>query len=420
MTVRPILVDTTRLLTRIGHPSPSGIDRVDHAYARTYLTGGADRRALAITPFGPRLMPIRSAAELLRDTDRRWTGSPGATAADPALLRVRAQLAGTAPPAGPGSSRHGTARDAPGRLLASLGRLRWPDAEREAPEGAVYLHASHLRLDRPERFEWLSRRPDIRPVFFVHDLIPIEFPEYAVPGEDARHATRMRTVARHAAAVLVNSADVGGRLTEFLRREGLAVPPIAVAALGVEPDFVRAARRHVPGRRYFVVCSTIEARKNHLLLFQVWRDLAARHGPDIPALVVVGRRGWESEAALDLLDRSPALRGHVFEVTGLSTPGLAELLAGAQGLLMPSFAEGYGIPAVEALAVGTPAILSDLPVFREIAGGRATFLHPLDGPGWTAAILRAAGSPVTGDRGDYVPPTWGAHLRIVEDLLRSL
>ena len=419
---RPILVDTTRLLTRLGHSSPSGIDRVDHAYARTYLTGGADRRALAITPFGPRLMPARAAEELLRDTDRRWTGSSGDPAGDPAFLRVQAQLAGAAPPvpSGPRPSGARPRRIAPGRHLAALGRLAWPDAEREAPRGAVYLHSSHLRLDRPERFGWLSRRPDIRPVFFVHDLIPIEFPEYAVPGEAARHATRMRTIGRHAAAVLVNSADVGGRLTEFLRREGLAVPPIAVAPLAVEPDFIRAARSHVADRRYFVVCSTIEARKNHLLLLQIWRDLAARHGPDIPALLVVGRRGWESEAALDLLDRSPALRGHVFEVTGLSTPGLTGLLAGAQGLLMPSFAEGYGIPVVEALTVGTPAIVSDLPVFREIAGGRATFLHPLDGPGWTAAILRAARSPVTGGRGDYVPPTWDAHVRIVEDLLRSL
>ncbi|GMA75805.1 hypothetical protein GCM10025880_22220 [Methylorubrum aminovorans] len=56
------------------------------------------------------------------------------------------------------------------------------------PEGTIYVHTSHLRLDRPERFDWLYTRRDVRPVFFVHDLIPISHPEYGRPGR--RSATR--------------------------------------------------------------------------------------------------------------------------------------------------------------------------------------------------------------------------------------
>ncbi len=72
--------------------------------------------------------------------------------------------------------------------------------------------------------------------------------------------------------------------------------------------------RDVP---YFVVCSTIEPRKNHLLLLHVWRELVRRDGADAPKLVIVGSRGWKFEAVAALLDRSPALRGHVVEVSGL-------------------------------------------------------------------------------------------------------
>jgi glycosyltransferase involved in cell wall biosynthesis len=422
VTGRPILVDTTRLLTRLKHPSPSGIDRVDLAYARHFLTGEPDRLAVGIGYFGPRLLPDPQREDLIRTITERWREDLPAER-DPVLAELRRRLAGAA--AAPGPARSSAAGRLPklrheiaDQLIKASG-FRWRPAE-DAPRDAIYLHTSHLRLDRPEHFAWLDTRPDIRPVFFIHDLIPIDFPEYVVPGEDARHRVRMDTVARHAAAVLVNSADVGQRFSAHCAASGLPSPPVTVAPLAVEPIFLATSRRPAAGRPYFVVCSTIEARKNHLLLLQVWRELAGRLGPETPALVIVGRRGWESEAAVDLLDRSTALRGHVFEASGLSTAGLAELVAGARALLMPSFAEGYGIPIVEALSVGTPVLASDIPVHREVAGTNATYLHPLDGPGWADAILQLAAGGAAALPSGYQPPTWHAHFRTVNHVLSAL
>ena len=417
----PILVDTTRLLTRLKHPSPSGIDRVDLAYARHFLNGEPDRLAIGIGYFGPRILPDPLRRKLIRTVAERW-GEDLPAGQDPVLAEIRRRLRGDRTSAG--AARSGSAGRLP-RLkheaadqILKLSGFRWRAAE-DAPRDAIYLHTSHLRLDRPEHFAWLGKRPDIRAVFFVHDLIPIEFPEYVVPGEDERHRVRMTTVARHAAAVLVNSADVGERFARHCRQAGLPSPPVTVAPLAVEPVFLDTPRRPAAGRPYFVICSTIEARKNHLLLLQVWRELAGRLGPETPALVIVGRRGWESEAAIDLLDRSPALRGHVFEASGLSTGGLAELVAGARALLMPSFAEGYGIPIVEALTVGTPVLASDIPVHREVAGQRARFIDPLDGPAWLGAVENLSRTEAETVEG-YAPPTWGAHFAAVNHLLREL
>ena len=73
--------------------------------------------------------------------------------------------------------------------------------------------------------------------------------------------------------------------------------------------------------------------------------MAERHGDrDAPRLIVVGRRGWEAESAIDMLERCPGVQAHVIEVTGLSTHGLAAVMRSCTALLMPSFTEGYGIP----------------------------------------------------------------------------
>lgn len=419
---RPILFDVTRLLTRLRFGAPTGIDRVDLAYATHFLAAAGENRAVSLTPAGARLLSADAASALLATLGSRWRGTAANFA--PAADRVAAWLA--RPPEPPPPDR--LPQQKPTRLrsvadlaLRTLRARTQQEAARHAPRGAVYLHTSHLRLDKPAMFQWLESRPDIRPVFFVQDLIPIEYPEYGIPGEDRRHRSRLATVSRHAAAVLTSSEDVARRFRLHAGRAGLrAVPRIVTAPIGVEAAFIGAPEALPARRPYFVVCSTIEARKNHLLLLQIWRDLARRlEAHEMPALVIVGRRGWESEAAADLLERCEAIRPHVIEAPNLPTATLASLIAGARALLMPSFSEGYGIPVAEATAMGAPVIASDLPSHREITGGTATLLDPLDGSGWREAILRALREPAPPRRPGRAA-TWEAHFDIVEALLADL
>jgi glycosyltransferase involved in cell wall biosynthesis len=232
----------------------------------------------------------------------------------------------------------------------------------------------------------------VRAVFFIHDVLPIEMPEYFREAEYERHRARLANLARFGAGALVTTDVVRNGLDAHLRSLGRMDFPILVAPIPVAPIFATEAAPDaaLQGVRYFVICSTIEPRKNHLMLLQVWRELVRRDGPAAPKLVIVGGRGWKFEAVAALLDRSPALRGHVVEVSGLTTPSLKRLLDGAQALLMPSFAEGYGLPVVEALTAGVPVIASDIPVFREICGNRATLISPLNGEAWLEAIRTLA------------------------------
>jgi glycosyltransferase involved in cell wall biosynthesis len=116
----------------------------------------------------------------------------------------------------------------------------------------------------------------------------------------------------------------------------------------------------------------------------------------------------------------------VTELPACTDADLATWLHHACALLFPSFAEGYGMPLVEALSRGVPVIASDLPVFREIAGDVPDYLDPLDGKGWMARI-EAFADPVSPLRAaqlkrlaGYSAPTWSAHFQVVEQFLERL
>jgi glycosyltransferase involved in cell wall biosynthesis len=218
--------------------------------------------------------------------------------------------------------------------------------------------------------------------------LPIETPEYFRKGEYERHQRRLENLARFGAAAIVTTQVVRVALERHLRPLGRSGMPILVAPIPAAPIFWRREPSDptLSGHPYFVVCGTIEPRKNHLMLLHVWRELVRRDGASAPKLILIGTRGWENENVVDLLERCPVISNHVIEVSGLPTPSFKRLLDGACALLMPSFAEGYGLPVAEALASDVPVIVSDLAVFRETGGDQITAISPIDGEKWLETI----------------------------------
>ncbi|MDG1372149.1 MAG: glycosyltransferase [Paracoccaceae bacterium] len=111
---------------------------------------------------------------------------------------------------------------------------------------------------------------------------------------------------------------------------------------------------------------------------------------EAPQLLVIGKRGWMNDNIVAMLDDCATIQPFVTEANGLSDGQIAAALSHSRAMLLPSFAEGLGIPMLEAKAAGLKVIASDLPALREIAADDTVFLNPLDGPGWRNAILAAA------------------------------
>lgn len=289
--------------------------------------------------------------------------------------------------------------------------------------GQIYLNVGHTGLNSPHLAPWLKQHR-LKPVFLIHDLIPITHPQYCREGEDERHGERMTHALQSASGIIVNSAATETDLATFAMEMEMPIPACAMAWLGVDEPAPHLPAA-VPDRPYFVLVGTIEARKNHLLILQVWRDLVARLGDQAPQLVIIGQRGWEAQEVFDLLDNPGPLEDHVVELGRCDDARMQALIAGARALLMPSFVEGYGLPLVEALEFGAPVIASDLPVFREIAGDIPEYCDPNDQSGWVSTIEAYAGDgPARQDHlkrmAGFRPTRWHDHFERVEDFLRTI
>jgi glycosyltransferase involved in cell wall biosynthesis len=387
---RAVLHDLLRLFLGAADHTPRGIDRIDLAYAR-FLCTSWPGPCLGVlpTPLGPRLFDRARVLRGLDALERLWQEDTE-PAADPVFAHVQARLAGQAVPPPPAPPRHAlTAVPRVCRLLAATG-VAAGQGVAAAPRGAVYLNVGQLGWAAPFTTRWLARRPDIRPVFMLHDAIPVERRDLVSGLGHWTHRMMLQAVARRAAGLIVTTGAAAASVRAALAARGLAPVPTVGIGLPVAPAFLGppAPGPPLPPAPYFLVCGAIEPRKNLLMLLDVWQALRDRHGAAAPVLVVAGAL---ARGGAPIQARLAAAGPHVVAAARLSTPGLRRLMEGARALLMPSLAEGFGLPIVEALALGTPVLASDLPAHREAGGSFVTYLDPADRPAWTAAIAALAG-----------------------------
>ncbi len=286
--------------------------------------------------------------------------------------------------------------------------------------GQIYLNVGHTGLNAPGLKAWAARS-GVRPVYLVHDLIPLTHPQFCREGEAARHEQRIANALTSATGIIANSQATLDDLRRFAENKSLPLPVTLVSWLAGESCAERVQPSKLE-RPYFITVGTIEGRKNHVVLLRIWQRLVERLGDSAPILVIVGQRGWSAQEALAMLDANPS---HVRELNHCRDDELAGLVAGARALLMPSWAEGYGLPVVEALAKGTPVLANDLPVYRELVGAIPTYVTGNDEQIWEREIIAFTGDCQERKRQMRAIPDlritdWPAHFGQVEPWLEKL
>lgn len=162
----------------------------------------------------------------------------------------------------------------------------------------------------------------------------------------------------------------------YAAAQGAPAPPGSVTGLpcGITPGRYDTSVRPWP-RPYALFVGTVEARKNHLLVFNTWRELIGIHGADaVPDLVCIGRLGWHADEFLRTYVETGGLGGKVSLLsTSISDPELAAFYANAEFTVYPSRYEGWGLPVSESLAFGKVPVVARNSSLAEAGGELASY-----------------------------------------------
>ena len=254
-------------------------------------------------------------------------------------------------------------------------RLRWPPVEALAQGEYDISHSPHP-LIMPSR--------SAAQVVTIHDLHFLAHPERTSAEVRRDYPNLVHAHARRADRIIVVSRFVAGEVQRLL---GVPADRISVCPNGAPDWNPRQAGTDASG--YLLFVGTIEPRKNVGALLQAYGRLVARL-PDAPRLVIAGGLEDQSSRALDAIHHAP-LAGRVDYRGYVKAADREALFKGAQAFVLPSFDEGFGIPALEAMSAGVPVIVSNRGALPEVVGDAGLLIDPDDPASLTTALERILG-----------------------------
>jgi glycosyltransferase involved in cell wall biosynthesis len=317
--------------------------------------------------------------------DQLFASVPGGTGRYASELG--AALTSAAPPQSslqPWSAWHGARSPAPSgtsglrqlpigtKLLSRM----WERGMGPVPRDADVIHATTL-LVPPKRRAAL--------VVTIHDVVPWTHPETLTPRGVGFHRRMGARAASEADLIVTPTLAVADQVRHVLApsAEVVAVNPGFSSHLTVPEDARERRTRHTGVQDYLLFVGTAEPRKGLDTLLDALSEPALSG----QSLVVVGPRGW---GGVDVRQEAEArgLGDHVTVTGHVDDSDLAALYAGASLVVMPSRAEGFGLPLLEAMTLGVPVVTSDDPAMREVGGGAARIFPVGDSTALCAEIVR--------------------------------
>ncbi|HYO49533.1 MAG TPA: glycosyltransferase family 1 protein [Chloroflexia bacterium] len=279
----------------------------------------------------------------------------------------------------------------------------WTPPHNRFEQPALGLELLKLR-PRPQ----LIHSPDFVPPRYrsfpaianIQDLAFLKFPSMTLlTGESKRYYSQVYRAARDAEALIALSQSARDDIVSLLGVEPdkVAVIPAAAGAEFRPPLDLKEARKAAAREfdlpspdegGYVLFVSTIEPRKNLPTLLEAYRLLLdhKRVSP-APALAIAGSEGWLYEKIYERID-TLKLRDNVRLLGMVAGERLPRLYQGARAFALPSIYEGFGLPALEAMACGVPVLASTGGSLPEVVGDAGILLDPHDTEGWSAALER--------------------------------
>ena len=243
--------------------------------------------------------------------------------------------------------------------------------------GSPWSHPGYAAMIRAYR-----ERHGVGFALLVYDLIPLRRPEWCDAGLTRMFHAWFHTVFPLSDHVFAISRSTAAEVEAYAAERGMTLPrpvitlPMGSATPSMPPG--HTARLPPPGS-YALIVSTIEARKNHHLLFRVWRRLLDElPREDVPTLVFAGQVGWLVDDLMRQIANTGNLDGKLSVIDSPTDSEVAALYAGCLFTLFPSYHEGWGLPVSESLAAGKPCLISNATSLPEAGGTLVRMFDPDD------------------------------------------
>ena len=284
----------------------------------------------------------------------------------------------------------------PSRLIGPAWQIcPWPPADWVTGPVDIF-HSTNYRVVPVRRAKL---------VVTVHDLVVLKYPEYQFFTRVKHIGGWLRRLKR-ADAVVAISENTRRDIMEYLDIPGEKVHVIYQGYNAdqfrrdvPEEDVERVLLQHHLQPPYFLYVGTLEPRKNLVRLVKAF-GLVQRKNPGKIQLVLAGGKGWKYEEIFEEI-RKLSLHDSVRQLGYVADEDLPGLIKGARAMVYPSLYEGFGLPPLEAMAVGTPVLTSNASSLPEVVGGAGVMVDPEDIEGMAAAMERL-----------WTDETWRESLRV--------
>jgi glycosyltransferase involved in cell wall biosynthesis len=275
--------------------------------------------------------------------------------------------------------------------------------------GSPWFHPDYDTIVRKHRVQY-----GLRFAMLVYDLIPLRRPEWCDASLVRLFRNWLDPMLPLCDRIFAISQATARDVESYVAERGIKLAG-SILPLPLGTGFTASAAPAAPGREtsrrlpeagsYALIVSTIEARKNHLLLFRIWRRMLDEMPHDqVPSLVFAGRVGWLVDDLMRQISNTNNLDGKLILIENPTDSELLPLYKGCLFTVCPSFYEGWGLPVTESLALGKPCLISNRTSLPEAGAGLARSFDP-DNLHEAYAAIRA----VIDDRADLA--AWEAQVQ---------
>ena len=279
------------------------------------------------------------------------------------------------------------------------------DKERENEEVIEFIDGDILffpelsieqNMGKKEYLEFLKTK-GVKIIFFIHDLIPIEYPETCTQTIKELFPKYINSALDYGNGAICNSQSTANDLKKFIKENRTnKIENFKIEWIHLGSDFEKnISSTEIPEdsnivfnemerRITFLTVSTIEPRKMYNQIFEAFEILWDKN-QDVN-LVIVGKNGWNTEKLVEKIENHKELNKRLFKLSGINDEYLNKIYEKSSALIMASKAEGFGLGIIEATYHKKPLIIRDIPVFREIAGENAFYFTGFEGKDLANAI----------------------------------